>query len=120
MSRQDYCTNTNEKGNCNCQPCDSTNALLDRPDLANELTNFLGQSLLIVLSANQLNIQNQVFRPIMCGNVVEVTNQYVELDHVNIKMSNAPEYVFPTQLIIPLINVSWFMPFDCSVRFSLY
>lgn len=36
-------------------------------------------------------------------------------------MSNAPEFIFPTDLIIPLVNVVWFVaPYDCSVRFSLY
>ncbi|QEH70920.1 hypothetical protein EKH84_06695 [Cellulosilyticum sp. WCF-2] len=80
----------------------------------------MGESLLVVLDDNQLNILNQVFRPIFCGDVVEVTDEYVVLENVNIKMSNAPEFIFPTPLIIPLINIVWFTPFDPSIRFSLF
>ena len=95
-------------------------SLFARRDLAHDLQEFMGESLLIVLSENQLNILNQVFRPIFCGKVVEVTDEYVVLENVNIKMSNAPEFIFPTPLIIPLINLVWFTPFDPSIRFSLY
>ncbi len=95
-------------------------SLFARYDLAQDLQKFMGESLLIVLDDNQLNILNQVFRPIFCGIVVEVTNEYVVLEKVNIKMSNAPEFIFPTPLIIPLINIVWFTPFDPSIRFSLY
>lgn len=95
-------------------------SLFVRADLANEIAGFMNESLLVILDDNQLNILNQVFRPIFCGVVVEVTNEYVVLQNVNIKMSNAPEFVFPTPLIIPLINIVWFTPFDPSIRFSLY
>lgn len=95
-------------------------SLFERRDLAQDLLVYKGKSLLIVLKENQLNILNQVFRPIFCGDVVEVTNEYVVLENVNIKMSNAPEFVFPTPLVIPLINIVWFTPFDPSIRFSLY
>lgn len=98
----------------------SQGSLFERRDLAQDLLEFMGESLLIILDDNQLNILNQVFRPIFCGNVVEVTNEYVVLENVNIKMSNAPEFIFPTPLIIPLINIVWFTPFDPSIRFSLY
>lgn len=99
----------------------SQNGLMARPDLANELAEYMGDCVLMVLNANQLNILNQVFRPIMCGQLVEVADEYLVLHNVNIKMSNAPEYIFPTDLVIPLMNVVWFTaPFDCSVRFSLY
>lgn len=93
---------------------------LGRADLAADIRAFMGQSLLIVLNDDQLNILNQVFRPIFCGFVAEVTDEYVVLNNVNIKMSNAPEFVFPTPLVIPLIKIVWLTPFDPSVRFSLY
>ena len=98
----------------------SQGSLFARHDLAQDLQAFMGESFLIVLDDAQLNILNQVFRPIFCGNVVEVTDEYVVLQNVNIKMSNAPEFIFPTPLIIPLINIVWFTPFDPSIRFSLF
>ena len=103
-----------------CNTNSSQEDLFARADLANELAGFMNQSLLVILDDNQLNILNQVFRPIFCGMVTEVTHEYVVLRQVNIKMSNAPEFVFPTPLIIPLINIVWFTPFDPSIRFSLY
>ena len=107
--------------NCNSNGgSNSSNNLLARPDLAQDIQAFIGQSLLVVLNDNQLNILNQVFRPIFCGIVAEVTNEYVVLENVNIKMSNAPEFVFPTPLIIPLTKIVWLTPFDPSIRFSLY
>lgn len=96
------------------------NNLYTRSDLAMDIKAYMGQSLLIVLNDDQLNILNQVFRPIFCGFVEEVTDEYVVLHKVNIKMSNAPEFVFPTPLVIPLMKIVWFTPFDPSVRFSLY
>lgn len=111
--------NKDESGKCGGQS-GTQQSLFERRDLAQDLLNFMGQSLLIILDDNQLNILNQVFRPIFCGNVAEVTNEYVVLENVNIKMSNAPEFVFPTPLVIPLVNIVWFTPFDPSIRFSLY
>lgn len=111
----------NKKATCKsrCQSC-SERILFERRDLAQDLLIYKGESLLVVLKENQLNILNQVFRPIFCGDVLEVTNEYVVLENVNIKMSNAPEFVFPTSLVIPLVNIVWFTPFDPSIRFSLY
>lgn len=94
---------------------------LVRAELASELSAHVGECALVVLDAAQLNILNQVFRPIMCGQIAEVGNEYLVLHNVNIKMSNAPEFIFPTDLIIPLVKIVWFTaPFNCSVRFSLY
>ncbi|WP_353626610.1 hypothetical protein [Bacillus sp. JCM 19041] len=56
----------------------------------------LGQEILLTTSASQLNILGQTFRPIFCGQVVEVTNGFLTLDPAIIKMSNAPYYRFPT------------------------
>lgn len=111
----------NHKNKCR-EKCHSNSqeSLFARRDLAQDLEAFMGESLLVVLDDNQLNILNQVFRPIFCGDVVEVTDEYVVLENVNIKMSNAPEFIFPTPLIIPLINIVWFTPFDPSIRFSLF
>ena len=52
--------------------CDQTNSLsqnnlLVRADLAEDIREYMGQSLLIVLNDDQLNILNQVFRPIFCS-----------------------------------------------------
>ena len=91
-----------------------------RPRLGREIAKHLDNYILITLEASQLNILGQVFRPIMCGTVAEVTTEYVMLKNVNIKMSNAPEFIFPTPLIIPLRQIVWFMPFDCQTRLSLY
>ena len=111
--------NKDGSGKCGGQSGEER-SLFERRDLAQDLLEFMGESLLIILKDNQLNILNQVFRPIFCGNVAEVTNEYVVLENVNIKMSNAPEFVFPTPLVIPLVNIVWFTPFDPSIRFSLY
>lgn len=91
-----------------------------RPRLGREIAKHLDNCILITLEASQLNILGQVFRPIMCGTVAEITSEYVVLKNVNIKMSNAPEFIFPTPLIIPLMQIVWFMPFDCKTRLSLY
>ena len=107
-----HCNSHSRKKHCQ-------NNLYARADLAMDIQAYMGQSLLIVLNDDQLNILNQVFRPIFCGFVEEVTDEYVVLHKVNIKMSNAPEFVFPTPLIIPLMKIVWFTPFYPSVRFSL-
>lgn len=111
---------SNQGRNCHQSDLSSQTNLLTRADLATDILPYMGQTLLIVLNDDQLNILNQVFRPIFCGIVSEVTNEYVVLSTVNIKMSNAPEFIFPTPLIIPLAKIVWFTPFDPSVRFSLY
>lgn len=109
-----------QKRTCHKNSQSGQNSLLARADLASDIRPYMGQSLLIVLNDDQLNILNQVFRPIFCGFVSEVTDEYVTLSTVNIKMSNAPEFIFPTPLVIPLVKIVWFTPFDPSVRFSLY
>lgn len=79
----------------------------------------LGKTVLIIMSSNQLNILGQTFRPLFCGRVVKVTNGFVTLDPVNIKMHNAPFFVFPTPLNFPIENISVFLDFDCSQRISI-
>lgn len=104
-----------------CNDQESMNfSTLSNPLLAKELSKHLGENVMVVLKANQLNILNQVFRPIMVGKLVEITNEYAIFEKVNIKMNQAPEFIFPTPLLIPLIQIAWYMPFDPAVRISLY
>lgn len=78
-----------------------------------------GESILLVTKRQQLSILGQTFRPIFCGKVVDVTNGYITLDPVNIKMHNAPYYKFPTPLSFPIEHISLFTPFDCDRRLPL-
>ena len=78
-----------------------------------------GENVLVVTECNQLNILGQTFRPIFCGRVVEVTNGFITLDPVNIKMSNAPFYKFPTPLSFPMEHIAVFTPFDCNRKIPL-
>lgn len=98
----------------------TSTSTLKNPSLAAMLQIHLGTNVMIVLKANQLNILNQVFRPIFVGKLKEVTDEYALLETVNIKMNQAPEFIFPTPLIIPLNQIAWYMPFDPAVRISLY
>ena len=79
----------------------------------------LGESILLVLKSAQLNILGQTFRPIFCGKVVEVTNGTITLYPANIKMSNAPQYIFPTPLTFPIERIALFTEFDCEKRLPL-
>ena len=78
-----------------------------------------GKNVLLVTASNQLSILGQTFRPIFCGRVVEVTNGFITLDPVNIKMANAPFYKFPTPLSFPMEHIAVFTPFDCSRKIPL-
>lgn len=93
---------------------------LSNPLLARELARHLDTDLMIVLKSNQLNILNQVFRPIMVGRLVKVTDEFAKFETVNIRMNQAPEFIFPTPLLIPLHQIAWYTPFDPDVRISLY
>lgn len=77
-----------------------------------------GECVLLVTEREQLSILGQTFRPIFCGNVVEVTNGFITLDPVNIKMHNAPFFKFPTPLSFPMEHIAVFTPFDCDRRIS--
>lgn len=80
----------------------------------------LGQEILLVMQADQLNMLGQTFRPIFCGSVVEVTDGYLTLDPVIIKMPNAPFHRHPTPLSFPLERIDNFTPFDCRIRFPIH
>ncbi|KGA96591.1 hypothetical protein BALCAV_0215305 [Alkalihalobacillus alcalophilus ATCC 27647 = CGMCC 1.3604] len=79
----------------------------------------LGQEILITMQSSQLNILGQTFRPIFTGKVVEVTNGFITLDPVIIKMSNAPFYRFPTPLSFPMELIANFVPFDSDIQFPI-
>lgn len=97
-----------------------TTSTLKNPLLADMLNQHLCTDMMFVLKANQLNILNQVFRPIIVGKITELTDEFVLIETANIKMNQAPEFIFPTPLIIPLNQIAWYMPFDPAVRISLY
>ena len=73
--------------------------------------NVLGDTILLVTESKQLSILGQTFRPIFAGKVVKVTNGFITLDPVIIKMHNAPFYKFPTPLSFPMEHISVFTPF---------
>ncbi|WP_040225141.1 hypothetical protein [Bhargavaea cecembensis] len=73
--------------------------------LFDSLHGKLGEEVLIVTKAAQLNLLGQVFRPIFAGTVHEVTLGHITLWPVIIKMVNAPFYQFPFPLSIPFEQV---------------
>jgi len=78
-----------------------------------------GRCVLVVTNATQLNILGQTFRPVFCGTVSTVTNGYITLDPVIIKMTNAPFFRFPTPLSFPIERIAHFAPFDCNRQIPL-
>lgn len=86
----------------------------------NELEDYLDKILLIELKATQLSILHQTFRPLIVATLKEICEDYAVFEHVNIKMQNAPEFIFPTDLIIPVDKIAWYMPFDYETRISIY
>lgn len=81
--------------------------------------NLMNANVLLVTESSQLNILGQTFRPIFCGKVVEVTNGFITLDPVNIRMHNATRFIFPTPLTFPLEKIALFTPFDCGRRIPI-
>lgn len=80
---------------------------------------LLGKEVIIIMSADQLNILGQTFRPVFCGTLANVTNGFVTLWPAIIKMSNAPFFRFPTPLSFPIENITHFFPFDCKTTFPI-
>ncbi len=76
--------------------------------LFRDLKKMVGEEVLIITQATQLDLFGQVFRPIFCGTISEVGLGHVTLNPVTIKMVNAPFYKFPTPLSIPLEKISSF------------
>lgn len=93
----------------------STNVLPENKLFAD----MLGQEILLTMVSDQLNILGQTFRPIFCGTVKTVTNGFLTLWPVIIKMNNAPFHKFPTPLNFPLERISSFAPFNCQTRFPI-
>lgn len=82
-------------------------------------SDMLGKNILLITESDQLSILGQTFRPIFCGKVVEVTNGFVTLNPVTIKMHNAPFFKFPTPLSFPMEHIAVFTPFDCNRKIVL-
>lgn len=80
---------------------------------------ILGKEILLIMTSDQLNILGQTFRPIFTGKVVEVTNGYITLSPVIIKMNNAQFYKFPTPLSFPIERITYFTPFDMDTRIPI-
>lgn len=74
-------------------------------NLYEELRELMGEELLVITRAVQLNLLGQVFRPIFAGTVVDVQYGHLTLSPVIIKMVNAPFYNFPMPLSIPFEQI---------------
>ncbi|HWL24019.1 MAG TPA: hypothetical protein VNR38_09775 [Ureibacillus sp.] len=79
----------------------------------------LGETILLVTESKQLSILGQTFRPIFTGKVIDVTNGFITLFPVIIKMHNAPFYQFPTPLSFPMEHIALFTPFDPNRQIPL-
>ncbi|WP_080848270.1 hypothetical protein [Cytobacillus gottheilii] len=85
-----------------------------------ELLALKGTSVLIVTESDQLNLFGQTFRPVFCGEIIDVQPGHLTLFPVNIKIINAPQFNFPTPLSIPFEKIAHFTPdFDCNERIPL-
>ncbi|MDM5188410.1 hypothetical protein QUF99_14120 [Bacillus sp. DX4.1] len=80
---------------------------------------LLGKNILLTTRSDQLNILGQTFRPIFTGRIVRVTDGFITLYPVTIKMSNAPFFQFPTPLNFAIEMIAFFLPFDPETRFPI-
>ena len=103
-----------------CEKCSMVTDHEEKEITKELLESFRKKELLFSLKPAQLSILNQTFRPLMVAVLDDVSSDYVYLKHVNIKMQNAQEFVFPTPLVIPIKQIAWFMEFDRSIRISIY
>lgn len=88
--------------------------------LYEELSQLIGESILIITESDQLNIFGQTFRPVFCGTVTNVEQGHLTLQPVNIKLVNAPFFQFPTPLSFPLEKIAQYTPhFNCKTRIPL-
>ncbi|RAL24069.1 hypothetical protein DL897_10255 [Thermoflavimicrobium daqui] len=92
------------------------NTILPRNQMLIEL---LGKDVLLTMESNQLNILGQTFRPIFTGKLIKVTDGFITLYPVIIKMNNAPFHRFPTPLHFPIEKISMFVPFNPETRFPI-
>ncbi|OZT12861.1 hypothetical protein CHN50_10055 [Priestia aryabhattai] len=79
----------------------------------------LGEEILITMDSDQYNLFGQTFRPIFCGKVVDVTNGFITLNPVIIKMQSVPFHRFPIPLSFAIEKISNFTPFDSSTQFPI-
>lgn len=70
-----------------------------------DLKNRIGEEVLVITRAVQLNLLGQVFRPIFAGTISDVQQGHLTLSPVIIKMVNAPFYKFPFPISIPLEQI---------------
>ncbi|MEI4770525.1 hypothetical protein WAX74_12850 [Psychrobacillus sp. FJAT-51614] len=70
-----------------------------------ELKQLVGEEILVITRAVQLNLLGQVFRPIFTGTISDVQQGHLTISPVIIKMVNAPFYKFPFPLSIPLEQI---------------
>lgn len=80
---------------------------------------LLGQEIIVILDASQLNVLGQTFRPIFTGKLELVRGGSIQLNPVIIKMPNAPNFQFPTPLSFPIENIAIFAPFPINNRLTL-
>lgn len=73
--------------------------------LLTDLKKSIGEDILVVTQATQLNILGQVFRPVFAGRLDDVQEGHITLSPVIIKMVNAPFYESPFPLSFPLENI---------------
>lgn len=74
-------------------------------NLGYDFKKLVGEEILVITRATQLNLLGQVFRPVFAGTVAEVHQGHLTLSPVIIKMVNAPFYKFPVPLSIPLEQI---------------
>ncbi len=79
----------------------------------------LKKDVLFVLRPKQLSILGQVFRPIMVARLENIGVDFVFLKNVNIRFSNAPDFVFPLPLFVPKNQIALFLPFEREIQFPL-
>lgn len=107
-------------GECTCSHEKSKNVVRCNVIPENKLfCDVMGTEIMLVMTSDQLNILGQTFRPIFTGRVAEVTDGYITLDPVIIKMNNAPFYKFPTPLSFPIERITYFTPFDSRTRIPI-
>ena len=70
-----------------------------------ELKKWMGEEVLVITEAVQLNLLGQVFRPVFAGTISDVHQGHITLSPVIIKMVNAPFYKFPFPISIPLEQI---------------
>lgn len=88
--------------------------------LIEQISEFLGKTIILTIKPKQLNVFGQVFTPTFIAKLEEVGADYVLIKDVNIKISNTHEDVLPTPLIIPIEQIVWVSTSDFENKFPLY